>query len=149
MTAVFSLSFLLVAPVWALMLFTPSWRPAQRLIASPAIAMPAAMAYAVAVVPVFDDVLGAVAPPDLNALSALLATPAGAMVAWVHFLAFDLFVARWIFLDSRERGVSHALLVPILLITLVLGPLGYLIYLGVRFTARRGVPLPSHTGSHG
>ena len=43
---------------------------------------------------------------------------------------------RWEYLDARERGVSHWLLAPCLLLTLLLGPLGLLSYLG----ARRVVP---------
>jgi hypothetical protein len=58
--------------------------------------------------------------------------PVGATIAWVHFLAFDLFVARWIYLDSRERQVSPWLLAPLLFLTLMLGPAGFLLYLAVR-----------------
>ena len=35
-----------------------------------------------------------VARPDLAAVAALLSTPAGATLAWAHFLAFDLMVGR-------------------------------------------------------
>ncbi|MFQ3592420.1 MAG: abscisic acid-deficient protein Aba4 family protein, partial [Gemmataceae bacterium] len=47
-------------------------------------------------------------------------------------LTFDLFVGRWIYLDSRERGVSVWLTGPCLFLTLMFGPLGLLGYLGVR-----------------
>lgn len=132
MAAAFSASFLLVAPLWALMLFAPGWHATRRLLGSPAVAAPAALAYAVAVAPVAGRVLAAVSPPDLAAVSALLGTPAGAMVAWAHFLAFDLFVARWIYLDSRARSIPHHVLAPTLLVTLMLGPVGYLAHLGAR-----------------
>ena len=49
-----------------------------------------------------------------------------------HFLAFDLFVGRWVYLDSRERGISAWLMAPILLVVLMLGPLGFILYLVVR-----------------
>jgi hypothetical protein len=29
---------------------------------------------------------------------------------FLHFLAFDLFVGRWVYLDSRERGISALLM---------------------------------------
>ena len=70
--------------------------------------------------------------PDLATIAALLGTPEAAVVAWVHFLAFDLFAGRWEYLDAQERGVSHWLLGPCLLLTLMLGPLGLLCYLGAR-----------------
>ena len=49
-----------------------------------------------------------------------------------HFLAFDLFVGRWEYLDARERQLTHWLLAPCLFLTLMLGPLGLLAYLGAR-----------------
>ena len=78
------------------------------------------------------EVLGAVANPDLGGVSALLGSPAGATVGWVHFLAFDLFVARWAYLDSRERGVNPFIMAPVLFLVLMLGPVGFLAYLAVR-----------------
>lgn len=137
MAAVLPVSFLLVAPVWALMLLAPRWRVTRRVVASPWVAVPATAAYVAAVVPVLGDVLAAVAQPELAGVAALLGTPAGAMVAWAHFLAFDLFVARWIFLDSRERAVGHVVLAPILVATLMLGPVGLLAHLAVRGIAQR------------
>ena len=58
-----------------------------------------------------------------------MATPEAATVAWFHFLAFDLFVGRWIFLDNQENKISAWILGPILFITLMAGPIGYLAYL--------------------
>ena len=65
-------------------------------------------------------------------LAALLSRPEIALVAWIHFLAFDLFVGRWVFRDSRERAVPAWLASPVLLVTLLLGPLGLLLYLLLR-----------------
>jgi hypothetical protein len=61
-----------------------------------------------------------------------LGSPAGATIAWVHFLAFDLFVGRWIYLDSQDRRISAWLMAPVLFLTLMLGPAGFLFYLVVR-----------------
>lgn len=52
--------------------------------------------------------------------------------AWVHFLAFDLFVAVWMKKDSLRRGISHAWVLPALILSCVFGPLGYLVYLLIR-----------------
>jgi len=57
----------------------------------------------------------------------------------VHFLAFDLFVGRWIYLDSRRRQVSPWLMAPLLFLTLMLGPAGLLLYLAVRPVSSAGV----------
>src|SRR6266851_5804683 len=42
---------------------------------------------------------------------------------------------RWIFRDSRERRLSALLTAPVLFLTLMLGPLGFLIYLVIRAVA--------------
>jgi hypothetical protein len=47
-------------------------------------------------------------------------------------IAFDLFVGRWSWMDSRRRGISGLAMAPVLLLTILLGPLGLLTYLAVR-----------------
>jgi len=39
-----------------------------------------------------------------SGMRTLFGTGAGTTLAWVHFLAFDLFVGRWIYLDARGEG---------------------------------------------
>jgi len=132
MATLFDASFLLVAPFWLLMIALPGWRVTQRVIASPWIAAPAAALYLALVLPGLPGVLGAVSSPSLEVIAPLLGTPEGATVAWVHFLAFDLFVGRWVYLDARERGITPWLTSPLLLLTLMLGPTGLLGHLLVR-----------------
>ena len=52
-----------------------------------------------------------------------------ALAGWVHYLCFDLFVARWIMNDAPDGGYW---LTPILFLTLMFGPVGLLCYLAVR-----------------
>ncbi|MCB9123885.1 MAG: DUF4281 domain-containing protein [Caldilineaceae bacterium] len=58
------------------------------------------------------------------AIAALLGTPEGATVAWAHFLAFDLFVGRWVYLDGRCVGLSAWVVSPILFFVLMIRPGG-------------------------
>jgi hypothetical protein len=139
----FDASFLLVAPFWLLMIALPAWRVTQRVIASLWIAAPAAVLYLALVVPGLPDVLAAVSNPSLEAIAPMLGTPEGATVAWVHFLAFDLFVGRWVYLDARGRGVSPWVASPLLFATLMVGPVGLLGYLGVRGWLGRTPSAPS------
>ena len=69
---------------------------------------------------------------SLAGVKALFSNDQALLAGWVHYLAFDLFVGAWITRDGLERGVWRALLVPILVLTLMLGPAGLLVYLGVR-----------------
>lgn len=132
METIFMLSNLLVLPFWLLMIALPHWRWTQRLMASPLVVAPAALLYAMLVVPQLGAALPALLRPSAAGVAALLGTPAGATVAWAHFVAFDLFVGRWAYLDSRARGLSAWLMAPVLLAVLMVGPAGLLVYLVVR-----------------
>jgi hypothetical protein len=132
MDTLFSFSNLLVMPFWLLMIFLPHWRWSKRIISSIWIVVPAAALYALLILPGLVNLIPALLSPTLAGIAALLGTPEGATIAWVHFLAFDLFVGRWVYLDSHQRGVSAWLTSPTLFFILMFGPLGLLLYLGVR-----------------
>jgi len=55
--------------------------------------------------------------------------------AWIHYLAFDLAVGSWMWLRARELGLAHRWLVPCLLATLWVGPVGFVAF---RVVARLG-----------
>lgn len=129
---VFHLAFYLAAPFWGLMILAPTWSWTRRIVSSPLIALPAVAGYAVLVVPRFGEILAAVARPELSGIAELLSTPEGAAIGWAHFIAFDLFVGRWMYLDARDRGVHPLPMAPILVFTILLGPLGFATYLAVR-----------------
>src|SRR5260370_26566157 len=99
--------------------------------------------YAALALPRRAEIWPAVSRPTLDGVVALLASPAAATIAWVHFLAFDLFVGRWIYLDSQERRISPWLMAPVLFLTLMLGPAGFLGYLIVRSLATVVSPAPA------
>jgi len=132
METIFQLSNLLVMPFWLLMVFLPHWQWTRRMMGSLWVIVPAALLYAVLVMPSAPTLLGDLANPTLGSIAALLGTPDGATLGWVHFLAFDLFVGRWAYLDSREHGFTAWIISPVLLVVLMFGPLGLLLYLAVR-----------------
>jgi hypothetical protein len=128
----FSLTFAVAAPFWALMILLPRWSRTARIIGSPLIVVPPVLIYAVVVLGSLGDVLPAVVAPTLDGVRELLGTADGATAGWAHMIAFDLFVGRWIFLDARDRGLPPLVTAPILLLTILLGPLGLLVHLLVR-----------------
>jgi len=133
----FSISNLLVLPFWLLMILLPRWRVTERIMASLWPLAPAALLYAALVLPNLPALLPALSNPDLATMAALLGSPAGATVAWAHFLAFDLFVGRWIYWDGRRLKLSAWLVSPILFFVLMVGPLGLVLHLGVRMLKTR------------
>lgn len=143
MARIFSASNLLVLPCWALMIALPHWRWTRRLVESPLIVVPPSALYAALVLPRMRELGPAVANPTLDVIATGLGTPEGATVAWTHLVAFDLFVGRWIYLDSREREISAWLMAPVLTLTLLFGPAGLLLYLALR---RIDAPTASRAG---
>ena len=128
----FSLTFAVAAPFWALMILLPRWSWTARIVRSPLIVVPPLLIYGLLVLPDLGEVLPAVASPTLDGVRTLLGTATGAAAGWAHMIAFDLFVGRWAWLESRERGVPALVMAPVLLLTIMLGPLGLLVYLLVR-----------------
>ena len=51
------------------------------------------------------------------------------MAGWTHYIAFDLFVGRWIVMDSQQAGVPHIAVAWLLPLTLMAGPCGLAAYL--------------------
>ena len=76
---------------------------------------------------------------SIDGLKALFATDAGIVIGWTHYLAFDLFVGQWIAKDADHKGFSRLTQVPLLLLTLLAGPIGLLVWLVLRERRARSV----------
>lgn len=129
METLFKISGFFVLPFWFLMIIAPHWKVTQRLLKSPLVIIAPVIVYVILVLPQIAMLLPKVMGPQLPEIAALLGTPEGATIAWMHFLAFDLFVGRWAYLDSQKRGISAWLMAPVLFFILMLGPFGFLLYL--------------------
>ena len=68
----------------------------------------------------------------IEGISALFQSEGGVVLGWTHYLAFDLFIGQWIAKDADHKGFSRIVQAPILLLTLLAGPIGLLIWLVVR-----------------
>lgn len=71
-------------------------------------------------------------------VSQIFSHPHGILIGWSHYLVFDLFVGAWMSRDAQRRGVPHLALIPCLFFTLMLGPVGLLMYVAVRLALRKG-----------
>lgn len=70
------------------------------------------------------------------------------LAGWVHYLAFDLFVGAWQVRDAQRLEVPHLLVVPCLVLTFVVGPLGLFTYFIVRAAVVRKWPGEEPPRSH-
>ena len=69
---------------------------------------------------------------SIGGIRALFASDAGIVIGWTHYLAFDLFIGQWIAKDADHKGFSRIMQAPFLLLTLLAGPIGLLIWLVMR-----------------
>jgi len=139
MERLFEWSSFAVMPFWALMVLLPRARVTHAVMRTPLAPALFALLYAALVLPRMGALLPLLARPELPAIAALLGSREGATIGWVHFLAFDLFVGRWAYLDAQERGLSPWMMAPVLLLMLMFGPLGLLAYLALRAVSSRAV----------
>ena len=63
-----------------------------------------------------------------------LGNPRGFLAGWAHYIAFDLFVGRWVWEQGLEKGRSTRVA---LLLTWMAGPAGLTLWLGQSAVARR------------
>lgn len=104
-----------------------------------------ALTYAVIVVPLMTGMIdggSSGGAPDFSTLAgvkALLASDGGATIGWIHYLAFDLFVGIWVAKNADLYSFNRIVQVPILFFTLMLGPLGLVLYLLLRFSRHNRV----------
>ncbi|ATW02804.1 ABA4-like family protein [Sphingorhabdus sp. YGSMI21] len=103
-----------------------------------------ALAYALIVIPMTVGLIdsgsgGSLDFSSLSAIQQLLSSPGGATVGWIHYLAFDLFVGIWVARNADKYGFARWLQIPILAFVLMLGPLGLVLYLLLRFTRHNKV----------
>jgi hypothetical protein len=125
-----------VIPFWLLLIVAPRWSWTQRLVHSPVVLLLLA--------PIYADLLFGFSPaPEGVEFSSLYGVMVGfsaphiVVAAWIHYLIFDLFVGAWESRDAQRRGIPHLLVVPCLLVTLMVGPIGLLLYVLVRFFSKR------------
>jgi hypothetical protein len=69
---------------------------------------------------------------SLEQIGLLFETPSLLLAGWVHYLAFDLIVGMWEAQEGIRRDVPPGLMIPCLLLTLLLGPVGLSLFLIVR-----------------
>lgn len=125
-----------VLPFWLLLIVAPRWRWTQRLVHGPVVLLLLTPIYAYMS-------LGYAPPPEdmnfqtLYGVMVGFSAPHIVVAGWIHYLIFDLFVGAWQVRDAQRRGVPHTLVVLCLVATLMVGPIGLLLYVLVRFFSKR------------
>ena len=133
----FNICNITILIVWAAILFFPRTSFSKLLISFPWIPLGISFLYIYFII-----ISGGLADADFSSLDGILslfkkATPESAAAGWLHYLAFDFWVATWIIRHSQENSIKHAFVFLPLMCTFLLGPVGILTYSVVYFTNKR------------
>jgi hypothetical protein len=110
---------------WVALIALPRWR---QLLTGLRYVVPAVLsaAYTVLFLLFFFKVEGG-GFGSLAQVKALLSSDPVLLGGWIHYLAFDLFVGTHIAEQSDRRGIHRLIQAPLLFVTFMAGPVGFLI----------------------
>lgn len=134
----YRLLLIALLPAWLLLIILPRSAVTRLLVHSvvPALALGAVYALLMA------HGAGAGLSPEtffsMTGLMALFGAEEAVLAGVAHVLVFDLFIGAWEVRDASRRDVPHLAVIPCLLLTFALGPLGLLLYIIVRTAFGRG-----------
>ena len=135
----------LILPTWMLCVFLPRWKhtPTLTLI----FPIVHAIIYTLGVISTIvyaDDNSPDIDFSSLDGIVELFKEPSGVFVGWVHYCVYDALVGRWLTIDSVERDASTlvhvTIIIPTLFMSLMFGPMGWLIYIAIvrTFVLKKG-----------
>ncbi|HKY95472.1 MAG TPA: ABA4-like family protein [Kiloniellales bacterium] len=139
MGMLFQLANALALAAWVALIasvFVPAWRRAIWMASGFAVPLLLAVAYGALLAIFWSDAADG-GFGSLAEVQALFQVPGLLVAGWLHYLAFDLFVGTWIARDAAERNLPRGAVVPSLVLTFLVGPLGLLLHAVVRALARR------------
>ncbi len=128
---IFQLSSTLAMIAWLFLIFLPKWKWTGRIVLGFIITL-FCLVYIFALSKSFNA-------NDFQSFGSLagvmqLFTSEGAVLAgWIHYLAFDLMVGLFILHEAKNTNIPHWFIIPCLLFTFMLGPVGLLLFLIIRF----------------
>lgn len=124
-------SSILIFIPWLLLIAVPNWRYTEPIAFGSAIILLIAAA-----VFTFAFLAYPTAGGDLFSLEGfknLFRSKEMLLTGWLNYLSFCLLVGTWQTHDARQLKIGHVFVIPSLLLTLLTGPAGLLLYLVVRF----------------
>ena len=123
---IFSIANLIALISWIILAVAPRWIGTRKIILSGVVPLLLSVAYMVLIVLFFGHAEGGF--DSLANVMKLFTNEWAALAGWIHYLAFDLFVGTWEVKDAQAKNISHWFVVPCLVLTFMLGPIGFLLY---------------------
>jgi hypothetical protein len=138
METIFSACSTAAALGWLLLIVLPRWK-ASQMVAGVVIPLAIALVYLTLIARHMPGAEGGFG--SLADVARFFEQPPLLLAGWVHYLAFDLFIGAWEVRDAQRHRVPHLLVIPCLIMTFMLGPIGLLAYTALR-TWKAGTPVP-------
>ena len=137
--SLFSYSGLIAMIGWVILIFGPRRWPLLSIL--PAYVFPAVLSlgYVILILRHFGPAEGGY--NTLADVAKLLSNDHILLAGWVHYLAFDLFIGAWIVRDAFNNSIMHLKIIPSLIMTLLVGPVGLLSYVAIRWISLRKIML--------
>ena len=122
---------------WLLLIFAPKWKWTKKIIFSGGLVLLFSTAYLLVMLFMVKD-MDVSNFSSLEGVMKMFAQPEAVLLGWIHYLAFDLFVGMWEVSDAQKHGIPHIGVIPCLLLTFMLGPVGLLAYFLLRLIIKKG-----------
>jgi hypothetical protein len=127
---VFSLCNTLVLPGWLLLIIAPRWKWTERIITGIIITFLAAT-YCFFIFKSFKpgsfESFG-----SLAGVMQLFTNEEATLAGWIHYLAFDLMIGLFEVKNAQKHKLNHLFIIPCVMVTFMLGPVGLLLYFMLR-----------------
>lgn len=120
---------------WLLLLVAPGWSWTSKLVLSGAWSLVLSLLYLVLIARYMPGSGGGFG--SLAEVRMLFSVDALLLAGWIHYLAFDLLVGAIEVRQARALGISHWLMVPVLIMTFMLGPIGLIAFFVIKSARAR------------
>jgi hypothetical protein len=135
---VFSIASILAAVGWLFLIVLPK-RPLVLHVAGVFLPLILALMYLYFIVMHLRDAQGGFG--SLADVATLFEKPELLLAGWIHYLSFDLFIGAWEVRDAQANGIPHLVVIPCLIMTFMLGPIGLLFYFAIRTAKLRSAAI--------
>lgn len=129
---IFSLAGAISMMGWAGLVLLPRWTITRDWLAPVVVPLLIGVVYVTLMLTYFGRVPEGGGFDSLAGVAKLFSIEELLLAGWIHYLAFDLFVGAWQVKDAQTQGIHHLWVVPCLLLTLMAGPGGLLLYWLIR-----------------
>jgi hypothetical protein len=134
----FSMAGLLAGGGWLLLVIVPR-QPVVQLLSGFVIPLVLSVGYLILIAQHFNGAEGGFS--SLADVRTLFTRDELLLAGWIHYLAFDLFIGAWETRDAQRNGLPHLVVIPCLLMTFLLGPIGLLFYFAIRTAKTKALKL--------